>query len=138
MRTIRNSFVTVSADCPARAGIIPATGGSMPTLPAIQYALLSAGPYRYDHEDLIWEVHRAHKDVLDGPDLAAAREHLLSRPHPCLRASALAKRYGWGAHYDAAGRIAIYGMESARYRELAASDGLAGLTVVQAMRSKRA
>jgi len=35
MRTIRNSFVTVSADCPARAGIIPAARGSMPTTPDV-------------------------------------------------------------------------------------------------------
>jgi len=34
---------------------------------------------------------------------------LLSKPHPCLRASMLPKRYGWGVHYDGNGRITLYG-----------------------------
>ncbi|GJD48584.1 hypothetical protein OPKNFCMD_1307 [Methylobacterium crusticola] len=133
MQTIRNCFVTIAADCPAKVGTVPGERGGAPSVPAIQHALLTAEPYRYDHEGLIWEVHRRHKGVAgEGLEAAAARRALLSRSHPCMRASALPKRYGWGVHYDDAGRIAIYGAETERYRELAA-----GPAVVPAMRSRR-
>jgi hypothetical protein len=53
-----------------------------------------------------------------------------------MRASALPKKYGWGAHYDGQGRIALYAMESEAYRQFA--DGqVSGVKVVAALRSKR-
>jgi hypothetical protein len=36
------------------------------------------------------------------------RKKLLSKGHPHLRVSALAKRYGWGFHNNAEGKIAPY------------------------------
>ena len=52
-----------------------------------------------------------------------------------MRASPLAKRYGWGIHADNDGRIAIYPLESERYRKLASDPKIKQL---RAMRSKRA
>lgn len=52
-----------------------------------------------------------------------------------MRASALPKRYGWGVHHDGAGRLALYGVESDAYRDLAR--GADGLAVVKAMRNRR-
>ena len=52
-----------------------------------------------------------------------------------MRASPLGKRFGWGVHADAEGRIAIYAVDSKRYQALAADPEL---TQVRAMRSKRA
>jgi hypothetical protein len=139
VQTIRDTFVTIAADCPAKVGTVPSARGGAPTVPAIQHALLTAEPYRYDHQGLIWEVHRRREGIAeDGAETDAARRDLLSRPHPCLRASALPKRYGWGVHYDEAGRIAIYGVETERYRELASGAGAARPAVVAAMRSQRA
>ncbi len=51
-----------------------------------------------------------------------------------MRASPLGKRYGWGVHADAEGHIAIYAVESQRYRELASDPKIKQL---RAMRSKR-
>ena len=42
----------------------------------------------------------------------------MSKGHPHLRVSALAKRYGWGIHNNVAGKIALVASESSRYKEL--------------------
>ncbi|WZO98502.1 DUF6157 family protein [Isosphaeraceae bacterium EP7] len=44
-------------------------------------------------------------------------------------------KYGWGVHYDAFGKIALYAVESDEYRRLSGPD--AGTKVVQAMRNRR-
>ncbi|MBX3102634.1 MAG: hypothetical protein KF690_09015, partial [Bacteroidetes bacterium] len=60
---------------------------------------------------------------------------LFSKGHPCMRASALVKRYGYGAHYDAQGRIAIFPMESEAYRQLLQEEKV---QKVPGMRTRRA
>ncbi len=59
----------------------------------------------------------------------------ISIPSACLRASSLAKRFGWGIHADAEGRVAIYAVDSKRYQAFARDPAIAQ---VRAMRSKRA
>ncbi len=49
-----------------------------------------------------------------------ARDAFHSKGQPCMRASALVKRYGFGAQYDRQGRIAIYGMDSQEYARFCA------------------
>ena len=51
-----------------------------------------------------------------------------------MRASRLGKRFGWGVHADAEGRVAIYAVDSKRYQALAGDP----IAQVRAMRSKRA
>lgn len=58
----------------------------------------------------------------------------LREGQPCLRSSPLAKRYGWGFHYDAEGRVALVPVGSPEYEAFVTDDSL---TVVKAMRSKR-
>ena len=58
-----------------------------------------------------------------------------SRGQACLRASSLGKRFGWGVHADAEGRVALYAVDSKRYQALAADPKLAQ---TRAMRTKRA
>ena len=139
MTPITDTFVLVADGCPATAGEVPPDRGGEPTVAGLQYQLLAAEPYRLTLEDLIFEVH-VRRHGLSAAELkkrgAAVRAELFARSHPCLRASPLTKRYGWGAHHDAAGRIALYGVGTADYRRLAA--GGAGLTVVKAMRARRA
>jgi hypothetical protein len=62
---------------------------------------------------------------------------LLSKPHPCLRASMLPKKFGWGVHYDSEGRIALYGKESPEYRTWASTADPEGPKLISAMRNKR-
>jgi hypothetical protein len=90
-------------------------------------------------QDLILEVHLRQKgiDIGDaaGPKLEEIRTDLFRKPHPCLRASMLPKKYGWGVHYDREGKIAIYPMDSPEYRRFAEED--AGVKVLYAMRNSR-
>lgn len=58
-----------------------------------------------------------------------------------MRSSELAKRYGWGAHGDDAGRIALVGVETAEYAGFASgrnprTEGKP-VKVTKAMRSSR-
>ena len=135
----RGTFILVAEDCPVRAGVVPTARGEAQTVPVIQYELLSQNPYHYTHESLLFAVQVRHKAIPE--DVLAAqgdaiRAAFFSKSHPCLRASPLPKRYGWGVHYDAQGHIALYPMESEDYRRL--SRGGAGApTLVRAMRNKR-
>jgi uncharacterized protein DUF6157 len=47
-----------------------------------------------------------------------ARETFLRKGHPHLRVSALAKRYGWGIHNNAEGKVALIAVESPEYTRL--------------------
>lgn len=135
MKQLRNVFVAVADDCPVVAAEVPPRAAGSPSLARLQYELLAREPYRLTQDDLDWAVHAARTRVPAG-ERAAARAALLARGRPCMRASPLTKRYGWGAHYDGEGRIAIHAVESDRYRELRA--GPDGLQVARAMRSRRA
>ena len=63
------------------------------------------------------------------------RKQFLSKGHPHLRVSPLAKRYGWGIHNNAAGKIALIAVESSRYKQLLEDPQT---TKVKAFRSTRA
>jgi len=137
----RNAFIKVASDCPAERGVAPVAKGGTKSIPVIQYELLAANPYRFTHEELIFEVFVRHKAI--PPEEverrgAALREELFRKSHPCMRASPLAKTYGWGVHHDQEGRIAIYGMESDTYWAFVDLAAGAGLTLLPAMRNKRA
>jgi hypothetical protein len=73
-------------------------------------------------------------------EVAAHRQELwaelFQKGHPCMRASALTKRYGWGAHYNQHGKIALYPMESEEYQQFVQAP--TGIKVLGAMRTKRA
>lgn len=125
-----NTFIAIAPDCPAKTGIVPDRPDS---IAGLEYMLLSADPYRLTGEDLILAVHTRHKGVAD-VDIESFKSALFSKPHPCLRASMLPKRYGWGAHYDGNGRIALYGVETDDYRRLISQRDI---KVIPAMRSRR-
>lgn len=125
-----DTFILVADDCPVTTSAVPKPRGTKPTIPVLQYELLSQHPYTYTQQDVIYEVHRRHK----GSD-ALSRDELLSTPQPCLRASPLAKKYGWGLHFDAEGRMALVAVESDDYRRFS---GPGGPTPLKALRSSRA
>ncbi len=134
-----NSFIQVAPDCPATTGEIPVARGETKSVPVIQYELLSQHPYRFTQDELIFEVHVRHKRI---PKSEVSRrrdelwKELFQKPHPCLRASMLPKRYGWGVHYDHKGRIALVATDSQEYAQFA--DGkCGGPKLLLAMRNKR-
>jgi hypothetical protein len=124
-----DTFITIAPDCPAESGIVPDRPGS---IAGLEYMLLTANPYRFTGEELILAVHARHKGV-DDADMAPFKLALFSKPHPCLRTSMLPKRYGWGAHYDGNGRIALYGVETDDYRHLMSRPDI---KVIPAMRNR--
>jgi hypothetical protein len=126
------TFVQVAPDCPVDRAVVPVARGVRKPIHVLQYELLTESPYSLSHEDLLYEVHVRHKGLTPGKEV---RDTLLAKPHPCLRASALTKKYGWGVHYDARGKIALYAVESAEYRRLSGPE--AGMKVVLAMRNRR-
>lgn len=135
-----NTFIMVADDCPAPSGVAPPVRGAKPTIAMLQYELLSRNPYKHTEREVIMIVHVTRLG-LQPPELKARGKaiyaELFAKPHPCLRASPLTKRYGWGAHYDATGRIAIYARGSAEYEQLASRQDPA-VTVLKAMRNARA
>lgn len=139
MELITNTFVLVAADCPVTVAQVPVGRGSTPTVPVLQHELLTTRPYTLTLEDLMFEVHirRASLSAAEVKDnKATIHAVLFGKPYPCMRASALPKRYGWGVHHDTAGKLALVSMQSAEYRRFA--DGkVKGIEVVPAMRSKR-
>lgn len=107
------------------------------TVAVLEHELLASNPYRYTQEALQFAVH-VRRRAIPEDDLAARRgelwAELFSKPMPCLRASPLPKRYGWGIHYDTEGRIDIYPVESEAYRRFSQNPRL---TQLLAMRNKR-
>jgi hypothetical protein len=138
MEPILNTFVTVAADCPVEAAETPPRKDENPSVAALQFELLQARPYELTLEDLIYEVHRRreHPGKLTAVQAKQIRTVLFSKSHPCMRASPLPKRYGWGVHHDAQGRLAIYARESKDYARYSTGK-VRDVQIVAAMRSKR-
>jgi hypothetical protein len=128
--------VQVAQDCPVTVSVVPtANKNTKPSIHVIQYNLLSAHPYRFTLEDLIYTSGRkiipAAQVEQEGDRIAG----LFQKSHPCMRASMLPKKFGWGVHYDSEGKLAIYGMETEQYRAFVENPGI---KLVFAMRNKRA
>ncbi len=132
-----NTFIKVADDCPVDKSEIPVSKKDKKSLHLIQYELLKEYPYQFDHEGLIYEVFIKHKEIAEDvlrKEAEKIKTELFSKGHPCLRASALTKRYGFGAHYDEEGRIAIYPMESAEYKTFLADKTV---KILSAMKTKK-
>ncbi len=136
----KQTFITISPDSPTEASIIPASKGDKPTIHALQYQLLTEHPYTFNGEELLFEVH-VRRLGLSPEEVAERRDELwaelFSKDHACLRASTLAKKYGWGFHFDEAGHIALYGAETDAYQTFSSGEQ-ADIKVLSGMRSKRA
>jgi hypothetical protein len=132
----KNTLVTVAADCPVKKSEIPVPRGNKIPQHLHQYTLLTNEPYALGHEELTFEVY-LRKEGLENESEAEKQNiwaKLFEKEHPCLRASSLTKRYGFGAHYNSEGKIAIYPMESPEYKKLL-DDKI--ITKLPAMNSKR-
>lgn len=130
-----DTFIQIADDAPVGAGTVPAARGERPTVALVQYALLSERPYVYTQEEMLFETHLRHKGLEpNAGERAELWNAFFARPKACLRASPLPKQYGWGVHFDAEGKAALYGAESEAYRLRSEDAG----TRLKAMRSKRA
>ena len=76
----------------------------------------------------------AEKNDVSQHEMNTKRELFFSKGQPCLRASALTKRYGWGIHYNQEGKIALVPVESPEYKKLLEDPAT---TKYKAMRSSK-
>lgn len=128
-----NTFIAIADDCNATKGEAPPHKGDQKTVAALQFAMISEKPYQYTSDDALFSVF-AQRNDLTAAELENARKNFFSKSQPCLRTSALGKRYGWGLHFDEKGRIALYGCDTKAY---AAYLGTPGLKTITAMKSSK-
>jgi Family of unknown function (DUF6157) len=103
------------------------------TVAGIHYEMMAQQPYHYTSDDVVFMSY-AIKNNISKENLDAERERFFLKGQPCLRCSPLGKRYGWGIHSNAAGKLALYAVDSPEYRKLAADKKLKH---VKAMRTKK-
>ena len=133
-----NTFIRVADDCPAKTGEAPPPRGGRPTVASLQYQMIAQAPYKYTSDDVVFATSapgRQFDAKATGKERNLARSEFFSRGQACLRASGLGKRFGWGIHADAEGRVALYAVDSDRYMALAMDPDIAQ---TRAMRTKRA
>ena len=129
-----DTLIEVADDCPATEGQVPQARGGKKTKTVVEYELLVKHPYTYTEEDIAFEVYAVLHDIAKA-SWPIERETFLSKGHPHLRVSPLAKRYGWGIHNNADGKIALIAVESPAYKQLLDDPGT---TKIKAFRSSRA
>lgn len=129
-----NAFIEVADDCPAAEGEIPQAKGDKVTIASYQFDMIMAHPYKYTSDDIIYNQY-ADKQGLSGQARKDGRAEYFQIGRACLRASPLGKRYGWGIHHDAEGRIAIYARGTPEYERFSKDPQLQH---TKAMRSKKA
>lgn len=132
-----NQFIEIAPDSPTQHSSVPQPRNGRPTIATIEYDLLSSKPYAYTLAELKFATHVQHKQI-PAAELKAhgqrLRAEFFAKPYACMRASPLTKKYGWGAHYNEQGKIAIYPAESKEYKRFVNDEDIKKFS---AMRSKR-
>jgi hypothetical protein len=106
---VREELIEMASDSTAVRGEVPPDNGMRKTIPRISYEVLADNPYRFDEREFYHEVHI----------VRCGRPNLKIENYNIKRL-ALVKRYGWGIHRNAGGKLALVACESSRYKELQA------------------
>jgi hypothetical protein len=61
----KNTFIQIAPDSEATSGSTPESNRKAVPIHMIEYQLLSENPYRFDHEELIFEVFLMRQSVSD-------------------------------------------------------------------------
>jgi Family of unknown function (DUF6157) len=130
-----DTFILVAEDCPVTSGEIPPLKGNDKTIANLHFEMVVDNPYKYTSDDIIFHAYAIKNCISGKAALAAARETFFSKGQACLRASPLTKRYGWGVHSNAEGKVAIYDTGSKEYKQFSKDKTIKQL---KAMRSKKA
>lgn len=132
------TFIAVAEDCPVTSSVVPSTRAGKKTVAVLQYEMLTERPRQLTQEDVLfesWFLRRPGADELSESERDLLRDEFFSKAQPCLRASPLPKKYGFGLHFDGRGLVRLCPVESEEYGHLLA--GAEGVTVLKAMRSAR-
>jgi len=128
-----NAFIAVADDCPVAQAEIPPLKGDKKTVANLQYEILSKHPYEFTSDDVLFQVFAERHDLTKA-EWKKARDVFFSKGQPCFCTSPLTKRYGWGVHHDANGKIALVPSGSPQYDKFLKDKSL---QVLKAMRSSR-
>ena len=129
-----NTLIEVADDCPVEAAEVPPLKGEKKSVANLQFEIVRGNPYKFTSDEVLFDVFTQRQDLAHS-EREEARSKFFSKGQPCFRASPLPKRYGWGVHSDAEGKIALLAVESEEYQKLAKDENLQH---TKAMRSKRA
>lgn len=132
-----DTFIGIAPDATGEVSR-PQPRGGKPTVASATFDLIHDAPYRHTSGDVIFGVWADRQGIAEA-DREAARAEYYAVGRPCLRASDLGKRYGWGIHADARGRVAVYAAGTPEYEALASGTAPDGtpVRVTAAMRSAR-
>jgi len=128
-----DTFIAVAPDTAATAATEPPQRPT-PSVAELTYRMIAEHPYGFTSDDVIFGVWADRRGIAE-VERESARAEFFAKGQPCLRSSDLGKRYGWGVHADAEGRVAVVPMDSDEYARLASGEG--GVSVTRAMRSSR-
>lgn len=118
-----DTFIEVSKDCPATTGEMPPKKVNKKSLANYQFDLLYDHPYEYTSDDIFFIVEATRKEI-PVSEWEEHREAFFSKGQPCFRSSPLTKRYGWGIHSDAQGKVAMYALDSDEYKAFLKDNGV--------------
>lgn len=93
-------------------------------------------PYVHMQDQILFRTYLNAKglDPAEHPQEGARWQEFFAKGQPCLRSSALGKRYGWGFHFDEHGRVRAVPVQSEEYQQLASDPSVRHL---KAMRTSR-
>ena len=131
-------IVVVALDCPTDEAVAPPPGRRGPSVAEVQHAMLTAEPFRWTENEVLFESWWRRQDVAttaSDAEKEQARALWSQGSRPCLRASPLPQRYGWGLLFDEDDRVALCAVESDEYRSLAS--GESGVEVQRSFRRTR-
>lgn len=129
----KNTFIEIAEDCPVDRGEVPRIKGDKKSVANLQFEMVYDNPYKYTSDDVFYTVYATRKEI-GRNKWDEGRRVFFSKGQPCFRASPLSKRYGWGVHSDAEGKVALFGAGTQAYRDLVADESI---VKVKAMKSKR-
>jgi Family of unknown function (DUF6157) len=124
-----NTLIEIAEDCPLAQAEVPSQKGDSKSVANYQFDMIMAHPYQYTSDEVIFSIHA------EPHNLGDERAAFFSKGQACLRASPLGKRYGWGIHHNAEGKVALFPADSEEYAQFVADDSV---KKVKAMRSKKA
>ena len=128
-----DTFIEIAEDTKADFGEKPKSKGEKMTVAEMQFEMISRNPYRFTSDEVLFEIFAERNDISE-TEKENARNEYFSKGQACFRASPLTKTYGFGVHFDAEGKMAIYPMESEQYENFLNDKSVKKL---KAMRSSR-
>jgi hypothetical protein len=127
-----NTFIEIAEDCPISSAEVPPLKKDTPSVANLQFDMIMANPYKYTSDEVLFGIYALRNNIVS--NLETERATFFAKGQACLRASPLPKRYAWGIHHDAEGKVALYPAKSIEYQQFADDSTLKH---TKGMRSKR-